>query len=185
VARHSDYIRGRGREPEIETVTNCHTTIVTPIGELTLVRNRGGLAGVYFPSHWHLPPSAKFGARVDDGFDDVAAQMAEYLRGERRTFDFPISIDGDDFERAVWQLIGEVPYGATATYGELARALGSEVSPRVVGGAVGRNPLSLIVPCHRIVGAGGKLTGYAGGLDRKRALLDLEASVTGSRGTLF
>ena len=155
-------------------MTRTHTTIDTPIGELTLVGEDGALIGVYYPGHWTRPDPASFGQRSDGGFEEVERQLAEYFAGERTTFALPTSRNGDGFQRKVWELIDQIPYGQTTTYGELARELGDRTLARAVGGAVGHNPLSVIVPCHRVVGKDGKLTGYAGGLQRKRFLLSLE-----------
>ena len=157
-------------------MNTTHTIAVTAIGPLTLVARDRVLCGVYFPGHWTRPDPATFGDRDDEGFDDVVAQLGEYLDGRRATFDIEFLAQGDAFQRRVWDLISQIPYGATAAYGDLARELGNETLARAVGTAVGRNPLSLIVPCHRVVGKDGKLTGYAGGLERKRLLLDLEAA---------
>jgi methylated-DNA-[protein]-cysteine S-methyltransferase len=152
-----------------------HTTIPTPIGELTLVAEDGVLSGIYYPGHWTLPDPSGFGPRVDEGFEEAERQLAEYFDGERTTFDLPTVAHGDGFHRRVWDLLARIPYGQTTTYGALARELGEPASARAVGRAVGANPLSIICPCHRVVGADGSLTGYAGGLDRKRRLLDLES----------
>ena len=151
-----------------------HSVLATSLGELTVVRREGGLAGLYFQRHWPRPDRAAFGPRVVGGFDDVACQLEEYLAGGRSTFELPVTVKGTEFDRRVWELITQVPYGQTTTYGDLARSLGAVTDPRDVGSAVGRNPLCIVIPCHRVVGATGKLTGYAGGLDRKRALLELE-----------
>ena len=161
------------------------TTMDSPVGELTLVGDDGGLTGVYFPHHWYRPDPATFGRPADAGFGEVKSQLTQYFAGERRRFDLRLSARGDDFQRRVWELIGDIPYGQTATYGDLARELGSQVLAKDVGAAVGRNPLSVIVPCHRVVGKDGRLTGYAGGLARKRFLLDLEQAAAGSGGRLF
>ena len=151
-----------------------HTILATRLGELTIVRDGEALTGLYFPRHWYRPSPASFGRRTDQGFGEVARQLGEYLDGTRTDFDLPLDARGSGFQRRVWELIAEIPYGQTSTYGDLARRLGGEVNARDVGGAVGRNPLSILIPCHRVVGSSGKLTGYAGGLTRKRALLDLE-----------
>jgi methylated-DNA-[protein]-cysteine S-methyltransferase len=156
-------------------MTTTHTIIDSPIGDLTLVAADGALSGVYFPGHWTRPDPATFGSRSDSGFEQVQEQLDEYFAGERTTFELRTTSAGDGFQRRVWDLISEISYGATTTYGDLARRLGDATLARAVGGAVGHNPLSLIVPCHRVVGRDGKLTGYAGGLERKRFLLDLEA----------
>jgi methylated-DNA-[protein]-cysteine S-methyltransferase len=138
------------------------------------VRDTGCLVGLYFPHHWYGPDPATFGPRTAAGFEDVAAQLQEYLVGWRTGFDLPCEARGSEFQRRVWDLVTQVPYGQTASYAELARRLGGAATAHDVGGAIGRNPLCLLIPCHRIIGNAGKLTGYAGGLRRKRALLDLE-----------
>jgi methylated-DNA-[protein]-cysteine S-methyltransferase len=157
-------------------MTATHTTIETPLGELTLTARDGVMSGVYFPGHWYPPSPAKLGARTELGFEQAERQLAEHLAGERDAFELPTSADGNAFQRRVWELIAAIPYGETTTYGELARTLGDATLARAVGAAVGRNPLSVIVPCHRVVGTDGKLTGYAGGLERKRFLLELEGA---------
>ena len=161
------------------------TTMDSPVGELTLVADDDGLTGVYFPHHWYRPDPATFGRPADAGFGEVKTQLTEYFAGERQHFDLRLNARGDDFQRHVWELIGDIPYGQTATYGDLARELGSQVLAKDVGAAVGRNPLSVIVPCHRVVGRDGRLTGYAGGLARKRFLLDLEEAAAGPSARLF
>lgn len=151
-----------------------HSVITTELGELTLVRDQNGLRGLYFARHWHRPADSTFGPRRDEGFDDTARQLGDYLSGRRRDFEVPRSVRGDAFQQAVWQLIDQIPYGSTVTYGDLAARIGGPVTAQQVGAAVARNPLCIIVPCHRVVGAGGKLTGYAGGISRKRLLLERE-----------
>ena len=151
-----------------------HTKLATSLGELTVVREDGALTGLYFPRHWPRPDRAAFGPHADAGFEDVARQLGEYLAGDRSAFELPLKANGPDFDQRVWELIAEIPYGQTTTYGDLARDLGAGTDPRDVGAAVGRNPLSIVIPCHRVIGSTGKLTGYAGGLERKRALLQIE-----------
>jgi methylated-DNA-[protein]-cysteine S-methyltransferase len=158
-------------------MTATHTTIDSPLGELTLVARDGVLSGLYFPGHWYMPAPDVFGVRSQRGFEQAQEQLAEYFAAERTEFDLETTIAGDDFQRRVWELIDRIPYGQTTTYGEMAQELGDPTLARRVGGAVGRNPLSIIVPCHRVVGKDGKLTGYAGGLDRKRSLLELEGAL--------
>lgn len=153
-----------------------HTTIDSPIGELKLVARDSVLSGLYFPGHWYMPPPDVFGARSERGFEGARQQLAEYFAGERTEFDLESAIVGDEFQRRVWESIDRIPHGQTTTYGEIARELGDPALARRVGGAVGRNPLSIVVPCHRVVGKDGKLTGYAGGLERKRFLLELEGA---------
>jgi methylated-DNA-[protein]-cysteine S-methyltransferase len=155
-----------------------HTVHGTRLGDLTIVRDGDALTGLYFPHHWYRPGPASFGSRHDRGFDDARRQLDEYLAGTRTAFDLPLAPHGSDFQVRVWELIAAVPYGQTASYGDLARRLAdgasAQASAQEVGAAVGRNPLSILIPCHRIIGSTGKLTGYAGGLKRKRLLLDLE-----------
>jgi methylated-DNA-[protein]-cysteine S-methyltransferase len=151
-----------------------HTVLGTRLGELTVVRHGDRLTGLFFPHHWYKPDPAAFGPRSGDGFDDVAGQLAEYLEGTRKTFDLPMEPRGTDLQLAVWKLIAEIPYGDTTSYGDIARRVGGGVSAQEVGAATGRNPLSILIPCHRVVASTGKLTGYAGGIGRKRALLELE-----------
>lgn len=155
-------------------MSTTHTVVGSPLGDLTLVADDGSLTGLYFPHHWYRPDPAGFGPRDDAGFGDATAQLGEYFAGERTEFDLPLDPRGDGFQQLVWKLISRIPYGQTTSYGELAQQLGDGVLAKDVGQAVGRNPLSVIVPCHRVVGKDGQLTGYAGGLARKRFLLDLE-----------
>jgi methylated-DNA-[protein]-cysteine S-methyltransferase len=161
-------------------VTAEHTILATRLGDLTIVRDGAVLTGLYFPHHWYRPSRASLGRRGGEGFAEVTRQLGEYLDGTRTEFGLPLDARGTEFQRRVWALIAEIPYGQTTSYGDLARRLGGDANARDVGGAVGRNPLSILIPCHRVVGSTGKLTGYAGGLARKRALLDLER--TGSPG---
>lgn len=153
----------------------CHTVAVTSLGDLTVARAGDAITGLYFTAHWHPPARAALGPRVDEGFHRVLGELEEYLAGERRAFTVPIAPRGGDaFQRRVWDLLTEIPYGRTTTYGAIAAALGGGATAREVGGAVGRNPVSVLIPCHRVIGADGSLTGYAGGLDIKRRLLEIE-----------
>ena len=166
-------------------VDTTHTTVASELGDLTVVARRGAVVGLYFPHHWYRPDLASFGPYSDAGFDIVRQQISEYLAGERREFEVPTATSGDAHQERVWSMLRQIPYGETATYGDLARRLEDGTTAQEVGAAVGRNPLSILVPCHRVVGAGGKLTGYAGGLGRKRFLLDLEAEVLERAHRLF
>jgi len=163
------------------TTSTRYVVIDSPIGPLTLVRDDDGLTGLYYPGHWTRPDQTTFGPRVepsdDQGFDEAIAQLREYFAGERQEFDLPLNPLGSERARRLWRLLAEIPYGRTATYGALARWIGGDISPRAIGGFVGHNPLSIFIPCHRVVGSTGKLTGYAGGLDRKQRLLELEKAV--------
>jgi methylated-DNA-[protein]-cysteine S-methyltransferase len=156
-----------------------HAVIETPeLGALTIVASGASLVGVYFPGHWTRPDRAGFGCDVDCATDPVLreaeAQLREFLSGTRTSFALSTAADGSPFEERVWALVKEIPFGETATYGELAERLGDKALARRVGQAVGRNPLSIVVACHRVVGKGGELRGYAGGLSRKQFLLELE-----------
>jgi methylated-DNA-[protein]-cysteine S-methyltransferase len=162
-----------------------HTTADSPVGELTLVAEDGKLTGVYFPHHWYRPDSATFGDRDDAGFGEAKRQLAEYFTGNRARFDLPLGPRGDAFQQRVWELISHIPYGRTVSYGDLAKELGDGILAKDVGAAVGRNPLCVIVPCHRVVGKDGSLTGYAGGLARKRFLLSLEEPTAQDSARLF
>jgi methylated-DNA-[protein]-cysteine S-methyltransferase len=166
-----------------------HAVIDSPLGELTLVAENDALAGVYFRHHWHRPAAGSFGPRVDAESDCLLAvaraQLTDYLSGERSDFDLPIALRGDELRHRVWKMLIAIPYGDTVTYGELAAALADGTTAQEVGQAVGRNPLSVVVPCHRVVGKNGQLTGYAGGLERKQFLLDLEEPVEAKAARLF
>ena len=163
------------------TTSTRHVIVDSPIGPLTLVRDDDGLTGLYFPGHWTHPDRTSFGPQVDPcddhGFDEAISQLMEYFTGERREFDLPLNPRGSEKARQVWQLLAEVPYGQTATYGALARKVGGGISPRAIGGFVAHNPLPIFIACHRVVGSTGKLTGYAGGLHSKQYLLELEKAI--------
>jgi methylated-DNA-[protein]-cysteine S-methyltransferase len=149
------------------------TTVQSPIGELTLASDGEALTGVYMTEQRHRPDLPA--ATGDDAVLAAAReQLAEYFAGERQAFQLPLRPAGTPFQRAVWDALREIPYGETTGYGELARRLGRPGAARAVGLANGRNPIAIVVPCHRVIGAAGALRGYGGGLDRKRYLLDLE-----------
>jgi methylated-DNA-[protein]-cysteine S-methyltransferase len=154
--------------------TRVHTTVSSPVGTLHLVASDGVLSGLYLEAQRHRPDETSFGPRDDGPFDEVVGQLEAYFAGERTDFDLPLHLEGTDFQRRVWAALREVPYGTTWSYGQLAAHVGSPGASRAVGLANGRNPIAIIVPCHRVVGADGRLTGYGGGLERKQALLDLE-----------
>lgn len=167
-------------------MTAVHSVFDSPIGTLTLVAQRPGvLSAVYFPGHLRRPEPESFGRRDDEEFTEARSQLAEYFAGTRRVFGLPLAPVGNDFQRQVWTLLGQIPYGQRRTYGQLAAALGDPRLARAVGAANGQNPLSIIVPCHRVVGSNGKLTGYAGGLERKAFLLELETPATNRASRLF
>lgn len=171
-------------------MTTRHAVIPSALGELTLLAEDTSLTGMYFPQHWYKPSTDSFGRRVDaasDGlFTETTSQLTEYLSGDRIGFDLPIALRGDELQERVWHLLTQIPYGDTITYGVLAASLhDEEATAQIVGQAVGRNPLSIVVPCHRVVGKNGKLTGYAGGLKRKQFLLDLEEPAAVRTARLF
>jgi methylated-DNA-[protein]-cysteine S-methyltransferase len=149
-------------------------TVATPIGPLLLVGDGEVLRGIYFPEHRPVPRLPPHLRTVDDGFDVVVAQLEEWFSGARTRFDIALALDGTELQQQVWRALLDIPYGETRTYGELATQLGRPNAARAIGHAVARNPVSVVVPCHRVVGRDGTLTGYAGGVDRKRALLVIE-----------
>ena len=152
-----------------------HGIVDSPVGPITLVRDGDALVGCYMDRQRHRPEDDGFGPRDDAAFADVAAQLQEYFAGERHEFDIVLSFaGGTPFQQQVWRALCDIPYGETISYGELAARIGQPTASRAVGLANGRNPLGIIVPCHRVVGANGSLTGYGGGLERKQVLLDLE-----------
>jgi len=150
----------------------------SPLGRMMLVAEGDALVGVYFDGQRHQPPvGAAWRQRPESAvLRRAVTQLAEYFAGSRTRFDLPLAPAGTPFQRAVWQAIAAVPAGRTISYTELAANVGRPASVRAAGTATGRNPLSVVIPCHRIVGADGSLTGYAGGLERKAALLALERS---------
>jgi methylated-DNA-[protein]-cysteine S-methyltransferase len=154
-----------------------HTVIDSPLGPLTLVASDGDLSGLYMERQRHRPLEEKFGKPDGMGapFAAVTAQLEEYFAGQRREFDLPMAFFGTPFQRRVWTALREIPYGETVSYGELADLLGLPTAARAVGLANGKNPIGIIVPCHRVVGSTGDLTGFGGGLGRKRYLLDFES----------
>jgi methylated-DNA-[protein]-cysteine S-methyltransferase len=157
-------------------------TIGSPVGPLTLVAAGDALAALYMTNHRHQPGPAAFGAPgdlADEPFAAAAAQLEAYFAGELTRFDVPLEPGGTAFQRTVWAALRAIPYGQTVTYGQLAAAIGAPGSSRAVGLANGKNPVSIVVPCHRVIGSDGSLTGYGGGLPRKRFLLDLERGAAG------
>ena len=148
--------------------------VPSPIGPLTAVREHGALVGLFFELRRRPIDPAVLGRRSDDDFADVARQLDEYFTGQRTGFDLPLQPTGTTFDLAVWAELSRIPYGETRCYGQVARAVGEPGAAQAVGAANGRNPLPILVPCHRVVGADGRLVGFGGGLPRQRFLLDLE-----------
>ena len=156
--------------------------IASPLGTMLLARTRDGLAGAWFEKQKHHPEEIDAPERSDDPLlTATARQLRAYFDGAIDAFDVPLDLQGTSFQRDVWQALLRIEPGATRSYGEIARELGVPSASRAVGSAVGRNPVSIIVPCHRVVGSSGSLTGYAGGLDRKTSLLRIEADRARSR----
>ncbi len=154
-----------------------YTTLDSPIGELLLAGDGNALQHLSMQGGRRPLRLGAGWIRDDAAFANVAAQLSEYFGGARRAFDVPLALNGNPFEQRVWAELLTIPYGETASYGEIARRIGSPDAARAVGLANGRNPVAVIVPCHRVIGANGTLTGYGGGLERKRLLLDLESGV--------
>ena len=150
--------------------------IATPQGTLVAVARDAALTGLYFENQKYFPPldpSWREEPRWEP-LAECARQVHEYFEGSRTVFDLPLAPEGTGFQRRVWKEIARIPYGETVTYSELATRAGAPGSARAAGAATGRNPISIVVPCHRVVGADGSLTGYAGGLERKTRLLEME-----------
>jgi len=158
-----------------------HTATDTVLGEVTLAAFDEAIVGLYFRRHLFRPADATLGPRVavtdDDLLSGAANQVQQYLTGERDAFDLPTATFGDPFQECVWAMLRTIPRGQTLTYGGLAKRIGDRALAQAVGKAVGQNPLCIIVPCHRVIGANGHLIGYAGGLARKQYLLDLDKTV--------
>ncbi len=160
-------------------MTEYWTKIDSPLGELLVARADGpggGITALYLPSGRHPQDPDPSWERDDAAFDDVRTQLREYFAGERTSFELPLRATGTAFQKRAWDALCEIPFGTTVSYTTQAAALGSPAAVRAVGSANGRNPISIIVPCHRVVGADGSLTGYGGGMDAKRWLLDHEAA---------
>ena len=152
-----------------------HTVVDSPVGPLTLVDDSGSLAGVWMTDQRHRPDPSGDGARDDTVQPALREQLDAYWRRELTDFDVPLAVQGTAFQQRVWAALRRIPYGQTRSYGQLAAELAAPGASRAVGLANGRNPVGIVVPCHRVVGSTGGLTGYGGGVERKRFLLDLEA----------
>ena len=159
------------------------TAFQSPLGTMTLAATQAGLAGVWFDGQRHLPPELSTASSWPHNADHpvllkTVKQLAQYFSGHRQTFDLPLDLSGGTpFQQSVWQALLGIAAGQTTSYGSISKCIANPAAVRAVGAAVGRNPISIIVPCHRVLGADGSLTGYAGGLDRKTALLKLEGAL--------
>ena len=158
-------------------MTVTYTTLPSPVGRLTLLAAGDDLVGLYFDNSPIAATPRPEWVRDERRLRPAAAQLEEYFAGRRTRFDLSLAPRGTPFQRAVWDELLRIPFGETTTYGEIARALGKPAASRAVGGANHHNPISIIIPCHRVIGADGTLTGYGGHVSRKRILLDLEARV--------
>lgn len=154
-----------------------YRVIDSPIGPLTLAGDGSTLMHLRMADQSHEPDRSAWHPAGPDAFADVAEQLDAYFAGSLTEFDVDLELAGTEFQRRVWAALQTIPYGETRSYGEIAGQIGSPSASRAVGLANGRNPISIIVPCHRVVGAAGSMTGYAGGIDRKRMLLSLESKV--------
>ncbi|HEY5109667.1 MAG TPA: methylated-DNA--[protein]-cysteine S-methyltransferase [Acidimicrobiales bacterium] len=161
------------------TDTTLVTTVDSPIGPLTLMARGGRLTHLVMEDQAHATTAPPGSVRDDDAFAEVSGQLDEYFAGRRTSFDVAMTLEGTDFQRRVWAELCAIPYGETISYGELARRVGNPKASRAVGSANGRNPVAVIVPCHRVIAGDGSLGGYGGGLDRKVRLLELEQARTG------
>jgi methylated-DNA-[protein]-cysteine S-methyltransferase len=159
-----------------------YARFVTPLGSLFATAVGGALTGIYYEGGTHAPEISHDWREDPDAapFRECARQLGEYLEGRRKGFELPLAPEGSDFQRRVWIEIARIPYGETITYAELAARAGAPGAARAAGAATGRNPLSIVVPCHRVIGTDGSLTGYAGGLGRKTRLLEIEGALNGA-----
>jgi methylated-DNA-[protein]-cysteine S-methyltransferase len=159
----------------IRAACTAQAALPTPLGVLCVARTEAGLAGAWFDGQRHHPGALPAPERPDDPLlREAAAQLAAYFAGRTTPFDVPLDLHGTPFQQAVWSALLAIGRGQTRRYADIAHAVGSPQALRAVGAAIGKNPLSIVVPCHRVIGSDGSLTGYAGGLPRKRALLALE-----------
>lgn len=165
-------------------MSNLQLTIESPVGPLLLTATEDGLTGVWFREHRHGPETsggslyaAASTGRAAQTLRSAAQQLDEYFNGRRRQFSLPLAASGSDFQLRVWHALSSIPFGTAISYAQLAERVGNPKAVRAVGGANARNPLSIVVPCHRVIGAGGALTGFGGGVDRKRWLLEHEGAL--------
>ncbi len=162
------------------TTRRVHTIVPSPIGPLTLVADGdGALTALLMEVHRHGARNPERGPGDPSAFTDARAQLDAYFAGELTSFDLPVKPEGTEFQQRVWKALQDIPFGETRSYGELAAGLGDPGASRAVGLANGRNPISIVIPCHRVIGADGSLTGYGGGIERKQFLLDHERRVRG------
>ncbi|MDQ3710233.1 MAG: methylated-DNA--[protein]-cysteine S-methyltransferase [Actinomycetota bacterium] len=161
----------------MKTPTTAYTTVASPLGDLLLTGDDGSLSGLYLPPHKGAVEVGMDWRRDDERFSDAREQLAAYFAGELRTFHLDLAPHGTAFQLRVWQALAEIPYGTTISYRQLAERVGNPNASRAVGLANGRNPISIVVPCHRVIGANGALVGYGAGVERKRWLLAMEGTL--------
>lgn len=159
-------------------MTIHETAISTPLGQLRLLATDNGLRGIYYQDHKNVPSLTTEPSQNHPILSETARQLGEYFAGRRRDFSLSLDLEGTPFMLEVWEALGQIPFATSVTYGELAKTLGNPKASRAVGRANGLNPVSIVLPCHRVVGSNGKLTGYAGGLKNKEWLLQHEQSVS-------
>jgi methylated-DNA-[protein]-cysteine S-methyltransferase len=156
-----------------------YTFMESPVGPIQLLTDGEALTGLFMNQHKGGPETGEDWVRDDDNavLSEARRQLTAYFTGEQKDFDLPLAPRGTEFQKRVWEALKQIPYGVTISYGELARRIGDPKASRAVGLANGSNPISIIVPCHRVIGANGKLTGYGGGIERKKTLLELEGAM--------
>lgn len=176
-----DVVAGRAARTDDRPAGLIGRTIASPVGALTLVSSSVGLVAVLWADDrpGRVPLGAAPNDESNEHIESAETQLADYFAGRLRRFEMSLDLRGTDFQRAVWAELALIPFGATRTYGDIAAILAKPTASRAVGAAVGRNPISIIIPCHRIIGAGGALTGFAGGIEVKRRLLALEGMDSG------
>lgn len=153
------------------TTPTLYSTVASPIGELLLTSDGKSVTGLYMQTQKHAAKRTKDWQRDDAALNEPRAQLQAYFAGQLRDFELPLAAEGTQFQQRVWRALCDIPYGETLSYGDLARRIGQPTAARAVGLANGQNPIAIVVPCHRVIGANGSLTGYGGGLERKRWLL--------------
>lgn len=155
-------------------MNTCYTTFQSPLGTMTLQANQNGLLGAWFETQTTQPKELGRYSETDVILNDAIVQLNEYFSGERKVFELPLAAKGTPFQQQVWRALTKIPFGETWSYQQIADEIGNPKAVRAVGLANGKNPISVVVPCHRVIGKNGKLTGYAGGVERKAKLLELE-----------
>lgn len=188
--KHTQHKQPAAPAEPSEDSARLHVLIDSPIGPLQLATSNVGISGIYMHDPSHPPRPEELGVELPSPtehplLNHCASELAQYFAGQRTSFSVPLDAHGSEFQHRVWNMLVSIPFGQSRSYGELAADLGDVKLTRAVGSANGRNPISIIVPCHRVIGADGSLTGYAGGLERKLFLLRLEGILPPAEDTLF